>query len=130
MAACRAVASRPIPGADFIIMRGFMLRSGSKNSPRACALRKLMGLVPLAIIGTPTAVLAEDAPCPPATPPASCSKEAQCPSAAPTTVNGRPLPPPHRPADDDDAPIKVSADESPIITATGPAHLKGNVVVT
>src|SRR5262245_40954328 len=115
---------RPFSATDFIIMRGFMLRSGSKNSPRACALR-LMGLVPLALIGTPTAVLAEAPPCLPATAPDS-SKDARCPSSAPTTtVDGRPLPPPHRPADDDNAPIKVSADESPIITATGPAHLKG-----
>ena len=109
-------------------MRGFMLRSGSKISPRARALR-LLRLVPLAFIGTPTAVLAEEPPCPASTPAESCAKEAQCPSSAPTTIAGRPAPPPHRPADDDDAPIQVSADDAPIITATGPAHLKGNVVV-
>jgi LPS-assembly protein len=107
-------------------MRGFMLRSGSKNSPRACALLSL-GLVPLALIGTPTAVLAEEQACPSAAP-AGCSKDAQCPSSAPTTVAGRPLPPPHKPSDDDDSPVQFAADDA-AVTVAGTANLKGNVVV-
>ena len=104
-----------------------MLRSGSKNSPRACALKSL-GLVSLALMGRPTAVLAEEPPCPAATPPAGCSKQAPCPASAPTTVGGRPPPPPPRPADDDDSPIQVSADDA-TIGSNGHAALKGNVVV-
>ena len=118
-----------VPGRrDSIIMRGFMQRSGSKfrlGPHRSCAAARSVGLIGRAH-WQPTAVLAEEPPCPSATPAPVVGPGALPVRCTDHHPDGRPTAaaPPRRRTR---APTSSSPRDDATVGVDGDASLKGNV---